>query len=205
MTARKIILTVFSLIFALSLLTVIFINGLVYAVTAPYISPENDSTPDYILVLGAGLNDNGSPGRMLRDRLNTAVSLYEKYANSSSAPVIIVSGDRTVTENKNYDEVGAMHTYLLEKGIPEEAILEDPYGFSTSESIANLSTLEKDAHIAIVTQEYHLYRALFIAYMSDYNLSGYAAPPYHDGMQFYRELREIAARTKDFFLCAFRA
>lgn len=205
MTARKIIFRLLVLIFALSLLAVILINALVYALTAPYISPEDENPPDYILVLGAGLNADGLPGRMLRDRLNTAASLYEKHATDSSAPMIIVSGDRTVTENKTYDEVGAMHTYLLEKGIPEEAILEDPYGFSTSESIANLSTLEKDAHIAIVTQEYHLYRALFIAYMSDYNISGYEAPPHHDSMQFYREMREIAARTKDFFLCAFRA
>ena len=203
MTARKIIGRIFALLLAVSVLAVIFLNGLVYAVTAPLVSPEEDKAPDYILVLGAGLNDDGSPGRMLRDRLNTAISLYEQYANEESVPTVIVSGDRTVTDSQNYDEVGAMHAYLVKKGIPEESILDDPFGFSTAESIANLSTLEKNAHIAVVTQEYHLYRALFIAYMNDYSVSGYAAPPCHDAKQFYRELREIAARMKDFFVCIF--
>ena len=203
MLARKIIGILLLVIFAVSFLTVLIANGVVFSLTAPHISPKDDRKPDYILVLGAGLNDDGSPGRMLRDRLNTAIDLYEKYKNEASVPTIIVSGDRSINEDKSYDEVTAMHNYLLEKGIPDESVLEDPCGFSTSESIANLHSLEKDAHIAIVTQEYHLYRALFIAYMNDYSISGYAAPPYDDGMQFYRELREIAARMKDFFLCVF--
>lgn len=204
MTARKIIRILFIAVIALSVLTVILINGLVHAVTVPYISQSmSEQAPDYILVLGAGLNHDGSPGRMLRDRLNTAIAIYEEYENGEAVPTIIISGDRSITEDRNYDEVSAMHTYLLQKGIPEEAILEDPYGFSTAESVANLDGLEKDSHFAIVTQEYHLYRALFIAYMNDYDVTGYAAPHYDDGLQFYRDLREIAARMKDFVLCTF--
>ena len=201
MTAHKIISVCLFAFVSISVLTTIFINAFVYAVAAPHVFPEKETKPDYILVLGAGLNDDGSPGRMLRDRLNTAIALYEKYNDKDSAPTVIISGDRTLTENKSYDEVSAMHSYLLLKGVPDEAILEDPYGFSTAESIANLQQLPKNAHIAIITQEYHLYRALFIAYMNDYNISGYAAPSYDDHLQFYRDLREIAARMKDFAFC----
>ena len=205
MTARKILFRAAMAFCAFVFMALIFINCLIYAVSAPYIAPKNDDAPDYILVLGAGLNDDGSPGRMLRDRLNTAVTLYEAHQNEENPPKIIVSGDRSIGSGKSYDEVSAMRDYLLQKGIPVSSIIEDPLGFSTAESIDYLATLERDARIAIVTQEYHLYRAVFIAYMNGHSISGYVAPPCNDSLQFYRDMREIVARAKDFFLCVFSA
>ena len=178
----------------LAFLFLIWTNVLVHAVSSPHIldKPEGES-PDYVLVLGAGLNDDGSPGRMLRDRLNTAVALYRHFEAQGSAPTVIVSGDR----REGYDEVGAMTAYLLVQEIPANAIAEDPYGFSTSESIANLAMRAPHAKAIIVTQEYHLYRALYLARAQGLDAYGYAAPPRDDLSQIYRDLRETLARAKD--------
>ena len=81
MSVRKILIRSLAAVFALLLVALIFINGLIDALTRPLIADKNSPAPDYILVLGAGLNDDGSPGRMLRDRLNTATVDFGKIAS----------------------------------------------------------------------------------------------------------------------------
>lgn len=148
---------------------------------------------DCILVLGAGLRSDGSPSDMLADRLDVAIELYEKGVSK----VIILSGDRS---GEDYDEVSSMVRYCLAAGVPEEAIVEDGKGYSTYESIYNTKIDGSYKKILVVTQRYHLYRAMYIAEKMGLEADGADAALRSYRGQLFREVREIAARTKDFFM-----
>ena len=144
---------------------------------------------DCILVLGAGIwNDKPSP--MLRDRLLTSIELYENKISNK----IIMSGDHG---KKEYNEVQVMKDYLTEKNIPSENIFMDHAGFSTYDSVYRAKEIFKAKKIIIVTQEYHLYRALYIANQLGLTAYGYSANIKEYSGQIKRELREILARDKD--------
>ncbi len=145
---------------------------------------------DCILVLGAGLNANGGPGAMLRDRLDTAIYLYEQgYART-----ILLSGDNGSVE---YDEVTAMLNYVLEAGVPASAVFCDYAGFSTYDSLYRAKYVFGAQRIIVVTQEYHLYRALYIGNALNLTVYGAAANQNYYLGQLMRNLREIVARDKD--------
>ena len=152
---------------------------------------------DCILVLGAGLRPDRTPSDMLADRLDVAIDLYKKGV----AEKIVLSGDRS--EERDYDEVGAMQKYCVEHGVAEKDIALDPYGFSTYESAYNLSSSGEYKSAVVVTQKYHLYRAIYcLEEMGITSVGADAALRSYRG-QLYRDLRELAARTKDFFVVAF--
>ena len=151
---------------------------------------------DCVLVLGAGVRD-GSPTPMLRDRLITGISLYE----SGAAPKIIMSGDHG---REDYDEVNVMKSYAVENGVPDSDVFMDHAGFSTYDSVYRAKAVFEADSIIIVTQKYHLYRALYIAEKLGVNAVGVAADLDHYSGQLKRDLREIAARDKDFFSCLFK-
>lgn len=150
---------------------------------------------DCILVLGAGIwGDEPSP--MLEDRLLTAISLYEQK------PVkIIMSGDHG---KESYDEVNIMKKYAIEAGVSSEDIFMDHAGFSTYDSIVRAKEIFGAEKIIIVTQKYHLYRALYIANSFDLEAYGIEAVPNDYDGALSRELREILARDKDFIKCLFK-
>jgi len=151
---------------------------------------------DCILVLGAGVwGDRPSP--MLEDRLNTAIELYELGVASK----IIMSGDHGREE---YDEVNIMKEYAIEKGVPSEDIFMDHAGFSTYDSIYRAKEIFMADNMVIVTQEYHLYRALHIANELGIAAYGVASDPRQYVGATYREIREILARNKDFVQCIFK-
>ena len=148
---------------------------------------------DCILVLGAGVR-NDSPSPMLKDRLDKAISLYENKQGIK----IVVSGDH---EKSKYDEVNIMKDYLIENGIPSKDIFMDHAGISTYDSIYRVKEIFMAKKVLIVTQEYHLYRALYIAKKLDLNALGIPTIKEDYAGDSYRELREILARNKDFFKC----
>lgn len=150
------------------------------------------SKADCILVLGAGLKPDGSPSDMLRDRLSFACDLWEEGVSDT----VLVSGDRA---SESYDEVTAMKNYLLAHGVPEEAIVEDPMGYSTSESLKRAKDIFGYENVVVVTQRYHLYRALYIAQKTGLDAKGVNSDPYTYRGQVLRDIREFAARIKDFF------
>ena len=155
----------------------------------PMIIPEAEA----ILVLGAYVFPDGTVSHMLNDRLTIGYELYSQ----GKAPKIIVSGDHG---QKEYDEVNAMKDFLINKGVPEQDIFMDHAGFSTYESIYRARDIFKVDKLIIITQEYHLKRAVFIA--KELGLDAYGVPSdirYYLVMEQYK-LREIAARNKDFFL-----
>ena len=187
------------LILCLSGLSLIFgINFYVKLGTKDLIIEDYTSLKDYdcILVLGAGVKDN-KPSLMLTDRLNKAILLYQENA----APKIIMSGDHGREE---YDEVNIMKDFAIDKGIPSSDIFMDHAGFSTYDSIYRAKNIF-DAHkIIIVTQEYHLYRALYIAKKLGVEAVGFAAEKIKYPGDLKRNIREILARDKDFVKCIFK-
>lgn len=156
----------------------------------------NEKDIDCIIVLGAGIRGNG-PSPMLEDRLLTSIKLYNKNLSNK----IIVSGDHG---RVNYDEVNVMKNYLIEKNIPSEHIFMDHAGFSTYDSIYRAKEIFKVKKAIIVTQEYHLYRALYIAKKLDIEAYGISATNRIYGNQIKRDIRELAARIKDFIKCMFK-
>ena len=148
---------------------------------------------DCILVLGAGLRSDGSPSDMLADRLDVAIDLYRKGVSD----VILLSGDRSGEE---YDEVSSMTRYCIAFGIPAEAIVEDGKGYSTYESMLNLKNNGEYKSVVVVTQKYHLYRAIYIAEKMGISAHGADAALRIYRGQLFRDVREVAARTKDFFM-----
>ncbi len=157
------------------------------------ISNIEDKDYDCIVVLGAGIKNN-KPSPMLEDRLLTAIELY----NNKAAPKILVSGDH---EYKDYDEVNVMKNYLKENGIPSEDIFMDHAGLSSYDSIYRTKKIFKADKVIIVTQKYHLYRSLYIAKSIDLNAYGVSATKREYMNQTKRDIREIAARIKDFLKC----
>lgn len=145
---------------------------------------------DCILVLGAGIRNN-NPSPMLEARLLEGINLY----NEGISNKILMSGDHG---QDNYDEVNVMKRYALEKGINSEDVFMDHAGFSTYDSIYRAKKIFGAKKIIIVTQKYHLYRALYIANELGIEAYGINSDPRSYRGQFKREVREILARNKDF-------
>lgn len=181
----------------ISIILVLFINFYVVEMANKRMIKDNDYSSlknvDCILILGAGIwGDKPSP--MLQDRLDEGVKLYKEGIASK----IIMSGDHGREE---YDEVNIMKEYAIEQGVPSEDIFMDHAGFSTYESIYRAKEIFDADNIVIVTQEYHLYRALYIADKLNINAYGVNSDPRKYNGQTFRELREILARNKDFINC----
>ena len=148
---------------------------------------------DCILVLGAGIwGDKPSP--MLEDRLLQGITLY----NNQTSSKIIMSGDHGKEE---YDEVNVMKDFAIEKGVKSEDIFMDHAGFSTYDSVYRAKEIFKAQKIIIVTQKYHLHRALYVAEKLGIEAYGVASDPREYRGQVVRELREVLAGDKDFFKC----
>ena len=131
---------------------------------------------------------------MLEDRIKTGIELYELCITKK----IIMSGDHG---RKEYDEVNIMKQYAIDKGVLSEDIFMDHAGFSTYESIYRVKEIFDADNIIIVTQEYHLYRALYIGDKLGINAYCANSDPRKYSGQIFREFREILARNKDFINC----
>ncbi len=152
---------------------------------------------DCILVLGCGVRDDGTPSAMLSDRLSVGISLYE----SGASPKMLMSGDHG---RVTYDEVNTMKQYAIDRGVPSEDVFMDHAGFSTYESIYRAKEIFEADKIIIVTQEYHLYRALFIAEKFGLEAYGVSADLQGYSGQQARDAREVLARNKDFMTSIFK-
>lgn len=146
---------------------------------------------DCILVLGCLVRDDGIPSDMLTDRLTRGISLYQMGA----APKLLMSGDHGRTE---YDEVNTMKRFAVDSGISDEDIFMDHAGFSTYESIYRAKEIFQADRIIIVSQEYHLYRAIYIAQSLGLEAYGVASDYRTYSGQSARDFREVLARVKDF-------
>jgi vancomycin permeability regulator SanA len=94
-----------------------------------------------------------------------------------------------------------MRLYAIEKGVSAEDIIEDGEGFSTMETVSRASEVFGLEKCVLVTQKYHLYRAVYAAESMGMDVSGVSADVRTYYGQLYRDIREIMARVKDFVLC----
>lgn len=152
---------------------------------------------DCIIVLGCQVRSDGTPSHMLEDRLRRGVALYE----AGAAPKILMSGDHGT---QGYDEVNAMKKYAMDAGLPTEDVFMDHAGFSTYETVYRAKEIFQAKKVIIVTQTYHLYRAMYIAQQFGMEVYGVAAEYREYGGQFNRDIREVLARVKDFGMSIFK-
>lgn len=185
-TFGKIMLAIFSLI----ILFIMLIN--IFALVQGYTNiKEVDPTSNApILVLGAGVINNEYPSNILRNRLDKAFEIHQILPDNP----IIVSGDH---REDTYNEVAVMKNYLIELGVDSEQIYQDHAGHSTFDSIYRLKHVIGSNQVIVVTQAYHLHRAIMIAKAMDMEVLGVSAEEISSS-RLRREVREIFARVKDF-------
>lgn len=199
----KIIIILAAIVAGLAVLAVAAIfglNAMVKATTKNQILSVEEAAAledvDCILVLGCGIHDDGSPSDMLHDRLRRSVELYE----AGAAPKLLMSGDHG---RKGYDEVDAMKSFAVEAGIPSENVFMDHAGFSTYETMVRAKEIFQAQKIIIVTQEYHLYRAMYIGQRLGMEVYGVSSNYRRYRNQKAMDTREVLARVKDVFSCVF--
>ena len=128
---------------------------------------------------------------MLRDRLMRSVELYGQGASDK----ILMSGDHGQVD---YNEVQAMKQYAIDADIPSEDVFMDHAGFSTYESLYRAKEVFGVNKIVVVTQEYHLYRTLYMAEKLGLEAYGVASDYNTYYGQTMRDIREVLARAKDY-------
>ena len=183
-----VLLLLFALLFAITLLS---LNAAIKSVTKDRIlSPQTAAQLgdiDCILVLGCHVRS-----QYLADRLTTAFGLYDMGAS----PKLLMTGDHG---REVYDEVNYMLDKAEEHGIERKDVFTDHAGFSTYESIYRAKEIFGAERIIIVTQEYHLYRSIYLAEKLGIEAYGVSASLHGYGSQDYQDFRESLARVKDFF------
>ena len=197
----KIAFIVFLCLAVTGIATLFIINGHVKASTKGRILTVQKAAEledvDCIIILGCQVKDDGSLSHMLRDRLMRGLEVYE----AGAAPKLLMSGDHGREE---YDEVGAMKNYAIENGVPSENVFMDHAGFSTYETVYRAKEIFQADKVIIVTQEYHLYRALYIAEQFGVEAYGVSADLNRYAGQSMRDFREVLARCKDWAMCIFK-
>ncbi|MGN0708662.1 MAG: vancomycin high temperature exclusion protein [Anaerovoracaceae bacterium] len=147
------------------------------------------------IVLGAGIINSTTPSPMLKNRLDAGIMLYKK----GLVKKILLSGDNGTVE---HNELHVMLYYTKKAGVPAEDIFCDHAGFSTYETFCRAKSVFKVKRAVVVTQSYHLTRALYDADSKGIECLGVASDQKVYSGQKVRDLREVGARTKDFVDCA---
>lgn len=171
---------------------VIGINFLVVKSSEDYVLNMKNAGEGYdcVLVLGCGVWGD-RPSHMLEDRLLVGIELCKNGASEK----LLMSGDHGRDE---YDEVNVMKKFATDRGLASEDVFMDHAGFSTYESMYRARDIFKAKKVLIVTQEYHLYRAIFVARRLGLDAYGVTSDLRDYGGQIFRDIREILARNKDF-------
>lgn len=162
----KKIVKYFILLIIIIVIILIAINICITVTTKKYIYSEMQNIPQAqtALILGAGISNDGRLSDILKDRLDTAIELYEL----GKVNKILLSGDHG---RKEYDETNAMKKYMLKNNIQEKDIFLDHAGFDTYDSVYRAKYIFEVDSLIIVTQKFHLPRAIYIA--KNFNVATY--------------------------------
>jgi vancomycin permeability regulator SanA len=175
---------------------ILIVNAVVINAAAPYVlgieSIGSTDEADCILVPGALVYGDEKLSSVLKDRVDYAIALYE----AGKARRLLFSGDHG---QMDYDEVNAMMDYAVAQGVPKEDIFLDHAGFSTYESLYRARDVFRVSSVIIVTQEFHISRAVYVARQLGLEASGVNSNPHRYGNEIKDALRECLARVKDFF------
>lgn len=171
------LITVFTLIVAL----------IIQVFTSYYIYNYQGNIPsDYrvAVVFGAKVQANGQPTRFLKDRLDAAIRLYKE----DQVDVILLSGEKL---HENFNEIDVMEKYLLDRGVKIEDTYLDGAGLDTYSTIYRTKNIYQFDKVILISQSYHLKRALFLGKVFGLDCIGYNADsgPYKtEGKQSFREI-----------------
>ncbi len=169
------------------------INAIVIGTTKGDIKDISaDDGYDVAVVFGAKVHTGGTLSHMLQDRMDTAIALYK----SGSIKTLLLSGDGS----GEWSEVVYMKKYAVENGVAESDILLDGEGFSTIETVRRAKEVFGVEKCILVTQKYHLYRAIYSAEKLGMEVAGANADVRTYAGQLYRDVREVLARVKDFIM-----
>lgn len=159
-----------------------------------YSSTEEFETFEVALVLGTSRTTAGGKyqNQFFNNRINAAVELYEK----SKVNCILISGDNS---EKYYNEPQDMKSALIEKGIPADIIYLDFAGFSTYESVYRAQAIFQLESCLIVSQKFHVERAVWLARSLGIDAHGYIAEPVNPPTAIKTQIREIPARALAFW------
>lgn len=155
----------------------------------------SDNEVDAIIVLGAGVKEDGSPCQMLEDRLKTAIAVYNKLDKKCK---ILLSGDHG---QDNYNEVKTMKKYILDNlSISESDIFMDHAGFSTYDTMYRAKDIFEVNKAIVITNGYHLPRALYLAQKKNIEALGVASDlREYSGIDYYK-FRERFSQIKAFLM-----
>ncbi len=157
-------------------------------------TPENVPTAPVALVLGAGLNRDGSPGVVLQDRVRQAAALYF----DGKVQKLLMSGDNS---SIHYDEPTAMRNYAISLGVPDKDIVLDYAGRRTYDSCYRASVIFGVEKVIVVTQNYHLHRAIVLCQAMEIETFGVAADEsnYPRSRYIMWRFREVLASIAAFY------
>lgn len=176
----------------LVLIAIVVINWLVYRRGRALIRPSEELAPAPVaLVFGAYVAPDGTPSSAVEDRLVTAWKLFE----SGKVAKLILSGDHGQSD---YDEVNGMKEYLERRGVPKDVLFLDHAGFDTYDSLLRAREVFGVEEVILVTQEFHLPRALYIADKLGLKAQGAVADRRSLADLGKLQMREVAARIKAF-------
>lgn len=172
------------------------VNLWIIVTTSDLVVPNTDpiSPRSFAIVLGAGVHGD-TLSDALRARMMRAIDLYR----AKQVGKILISGDGT---DRFYNEPKAMRAFAQQNAIPDEILAIDNHGFST---YSTLSRARKEFGVEsayIISQSYHLPRAVWIARKVGISARGVAVADPKDS--FFMHVREVLARTKDFFLVSLK-
>jgi SanA protein len=181
----------FSLI-SVGLLFILTSNYIVETSSTGRIYLDTDNTPQQKigLVLGCAKNlINGRQNLFFRYRINATVDLYK----AKKINYIIVSGDNS---RKEYDEPSDMKNELIKRGVPSKKIFCDYAGFRTLDSIIRANKIFGATKLTVISQQFHVKRAICIGNAKGMKLIGYCAKEVNVFNSFKTKAREFLARTK---------
>ena len=186
----KNILKVLVLIFFILIFSGVLLLGLPRLFTGIYASKrifsiENSPKAPVAIVFGAGLNRDGSPTTVLRHRVSTAAELYF----AGKVEKILMSGDNRTLD---YNEPASMYEYAINLGVPAEDIVLDYAGRRTYDTCYRANYIFGIKKAILVTQNFHLPRAVFICNSLNIESTGVSAD-----LREYRRLAELSWNIRE--------
>lgn len=193
----KIFLITLVSLFVLGFCVIAGINIYIISYAKPYIISAEEAenlNKDCVIALGAQVYADGTPCHQLYDRVQIASEIFLNIAGKK----LLLSGDARVPEE--YDEITAMKTVAYDLGVEEKDILSDPAGLNTYQSMERMKNEFGFSSSVIVTQEYHIYRSVYIARKMGIEAYGVCSDPRSYATIVYNQAREMLARVKAFYM-----
>lgn len=193
----RVVLACLLLALLLPVIAVLAISAHVVRQAAPYVVSDPADLPqdiqfDAAVVLGAKIYASGQLSARLQDRVDQGIRVLK----AGRAVPILLSGDG---RSPDYDEVAAMQRYCLAKGVDKDVIWTDKNGLNTYQSMRNARNVYGLGRLVAITQEDHLYRAVYLARSLGIEAYGVSANPRPYLDQQWQNIRETLARVKAFF------